>query len=77
MSIIKNDELEKTILDAYYSDYREINGMKILFMVSCKFIDQNILKITNIKVEINVKVNDAIIKIFRELEMQFLNPFVI
>ena len=77
MSIIKNDELEKTILDAYYSDYREINGMKILFMVSCKFIDQNILKITNIKVEINVKVNDSIIKIFRELEMQFLNPFVI
>lgn len=61
-ALSKNDELEKTILDAYYSDYREINGMKILFMVSCKFKDQNILKITNEKVEINVKVNDSIFK---------------
>ena len=61
-ALSKNDELEKTILDAYYSDYREINGMKTPFMGSYKFKDQNILKITTEKVEINVKVNDSIFK---------------
>lgn len=61
-ALSKNDELEKTILDAYYSDYREVNGVKIAFVVSYKFKDQNILKITTEKVEINTKVNDSIFK---------------
>ena len=58
----KNDKLEKTILDAYFLDYRKINGVKIHFMVSYKFEDQNILKITTEKLGINVKVNDSIFK---------------
>ena len=61
-ALSKNDELEKTILDAYFSDYREVNGVKIPFVVSYKFKDQNILKITTEKVEVNVKVDDYIFK---------------
>ncbi len=64
-ALSKNDELEKTILDAYFSDYREVNGVKIPFVVSYKFKDQNILKITTEKVEMNVKVDDSIFK-FKE-----------
>ena len=58
----KNDELEKTILETYFLDYRKINGVKISFVVSYKFEDQNILKITTEKVEINVKVDNSIFK---------------
>ena len=58
----KNDELEKTILETYFLDYRKINGVKIPFVVSYKFEDQNILKITTEKVEINVKVDNSIFK---------------
>ena len=61
-ALSKNDELEKTILDAYFSDYREVNGVKIPFVISYKFKDQNILKITTEKVEMNEKVNDSIFK---------------
>jgi outer membrane lipoprotein-sorting protein len=61
-ALSKNDELEKTILDAFFSDYREVKGVKIPFVVSYKFKDQNILKITTEKVEMNVKVNDSIFK---------------
>lgn len=58
----KNDELEKTILDAYFSDYREVNGVKIPFEVSYKLKEQNILKITTEKMEMNSKVDDSIFK---------------
>jgi len=58
-ALSKNDELEKTILDAYFSDYREVNGVKIPFVVAYKFKDQNILKITTEKVEMNLKVSDS------------------
>ena len=61
-ALSKNDELEKTILDAYFSDYREVNGVKIPFVVSYKLKDQNILKITTEKVEMNLKVEDSIFK---------------
>ena len=61
-ALSKNDELEKTILDAYFTDYREVNGVKIPFVVSYKFKDQNILKITTEKVEMNIKVYDSIFK---------------
>ena len=61
-ALSKNDELEKTILDAYFSDYREVNGVKIPFVVSYKFKDQNILKIKTEKVQINEKVEDSIFK---------------
>lgn len=61
-ALSKNDELEKTILDAYFSDYREVNGVKIPFVVSYKFKDQNILKIKTEKVQINEKVEDFIFK---------------
>ncbi len=59
-ALSKNDELEKTILDAYFSDYQEVNRVKIPFIVSYKFKDQNILKITTEKVEMNKKVDDSI-----------------
>lgn len=55
----KSDELEKTILDAYFSDYREVNGVKITFVVSYRFKDQNILKITTEKVQMNENVVDS------------------
>lgn len=62
MALSKNDELEKTILDAYFLDYREVNGVKIPFVVSYKFKDQNILKITTEKVEMNVQLDSSIFK---------------
>jgi outer membrane lipoprotein-sorting protein len=61
-ALSKNDELEKTILDAYFSDYREINGVKIPFVVSYRFKVQNILKITTERVQMNEKVVDSIFK---------------
>ena len=61
-ALSKNDELEKTILEATFSDYRTMNGVKIPFVVLYQFKGQNILKITTEKVEINADIDDSIFK---------------
>ncbi len=52
-AIAKNEEMENKMLDTYYSDYREINDVKIPFKTISKAGDQTILTITINKIELN------------------------
>ena len=45
-SVSKNEELDSSLVDIFYSDYREINGIKIAYNTVCKVGDQTILTIT-------------------------------
>ena len=54
----KNAELQGTILNITYSDYRDVNGIKIPFRLESKSGDQLILEVTIDKAEINTKISD-------------------
>ena len=58
-AVSKNEEMENKLLDTYYSDYREVNGLKFPFVATSKINDQTILTITVNKIEINVPVPDS------------------
>ena len=45
-SVSKNEELDSSVVDIFYSDYREINGIRIAYNTVCKVGDQAILTIT-------------------------------
>ena len=60
----KNTELQGTILNTLYSDYRIVNGIKIPFKSLSKSNDQLILEITMDKAEVNVAIDS----------MEFLPP---
>ena len=53
----KNTELQGTILNTLYSDYRNVNGIKIPFRSSSKSNDQLILEVTIEKAEANVAID--------------------
>jgi len=55
--ISKNDELDGSMIDIFYSDYREVNGIKIPFKAVTKAGDQTILTITVDKVILNEPVS--------------------
>jgi len=59
-SVSKNAELQNAMLNTLYSDYNEVNGIKIPYKSISKTDDgQMILTITIKKVEINVPVPDS------------------
>ena len=53
----KNAELQGTILKTLYSDYRDVNGIKIPFRSSSKSNDQLILEVTVDKAEMNLPID--------------------
>lgn len=55
----KNPELQGGMLNIYYSDYRDVDGIKIPFETSCELNGQPILHITVIKAAINPPVDDT------------------
>src|SRR5688572_8548789 len=55
----KNAELQGTLLTTLYSDYREVNGIKIPFKSLSKSNDQLILEVTVEKAEVNVTIGDT------------------
>jgi hypothetical protein len=55
----KNAELQGTVLNIMYSDYRDVNGIKIPFKTQSKSGDQMILEVTIDKAEINRKISDS------------------
>ncbi|MFI5218914.1 MAG: hypothetical protein ACHQNT_05440 [Bacteroidia bacterium] len=57
-AVSKNTEMNNAVLDTYYSDYREINGVKFPFSSISKLKEQTILAITIEKIEINVDIPD-------------------
>jgi hypothetical protein len=56
--VSKNTEMQGTILNTWYSDYREVDGIKIPFKSVNKSNDQVILDITIEKVEVNAAISD-------------------
>jgi outer membrane lipoprotein-sorting protein len=55
----KNAELQGTQLTTSYSDYRDVNGIKIPFNALSKSNDQLILEVTIEKAEINATIDDS------------------
>jgi len=53
----KNAELQGTILNTFYSDYRDVDGIKIPFKSLSKSNDQLILEVTVDKAEVNVAID--------------------
>jgi hypothetical protein len=58
-ALSKNAELQGTMLDTFYSDYRNVEGIKIPFKSVNKSNDQLILEISIDKVEANVAIADG------------------
>lgn len=54
----KNAELQGTILNTLYSDYRDVNGIKIPFRSSSKSRDQLILEVIVERAEMNLTIDD-------------------
>lgn len=55
----KNTELQGTMLTTLYSDYRDVNGIKIPFRSLSKSNDQLILEVMIEKAEVNVSIDNA------------------
>jgi len=56
--ISRNEELDNGMINIFYSDYREINGIRIPFKSVSKAGDQTILTVTVEKVNMNEPVSD-------------------
>lgn len=56
--VSKNVELEGAILQTFYSDYRDIEGIKIPFKTICKSNGQMVLTITVSKASLNGLIDD-------------------
>jgi hypothetical protein len=54
----KNTEMKDAVLDTYYSDYREVSGIKFPFNSISKLKEQSILAVTIEKLEINADISD-------------------
>jgi outer membrane lipoprotein-sorting protein len=55
----KNPEMQGAILTTTYSDYREVDGVKIAFKSVSKSNDQIILEVTVSKAEVNTPIDDS------------------
>lgn len=58
-AVSKNEELDSSIVDIFYSDYRLTDGIKIPFKSIVKVNDQTILTITVNKTEINTDIRNS------------------
>ncbi len=56
----KNVELQGTLLNTTYNDYRKVDGIKIPFKSISKSNDQIILEVTVQKAEVNVPIDDSV-----------------
>jgi len=61
-AISKNAELDRSLLDTYYSDYQMVEGIKQPFKMISKIGDQTILTITVQKIQLNTAIDDSIFK---------------
>ncbi len=59
-AISKNAELNNAILDTYFTDYTEVEGIKIPFKTIHKIKDQTVLTVTIKKCELNPSIPDSI-----------------
>src|SRR4030095_13715200 len=59
-AVSKNAELQKAILKIYYSDYRDIGGIKIPFKTVCEADKQKILTIMISKASLDVAIHDQV-----------------
>lgn len=57
-ALSKNTEMKDTMLDTYFSDYREAAGIKLPYYSISKLKEQAILAITINKIEINIDIPD-------------------
>ncbi len=57
-AVSKNAELDKSLLDIFYTDYKIVNGIKIPFVQTHKASGQTILTISIEKGEVNVPIAD-------------------
>lgn len=62
-AVSKNTELQGTMMNIMYSDYRDVNGVKIPFSLKCLSGDQAILEITVEKAELNKKIKSREFKV--------------
>lgn len=56
-AVSKNQEMENSLLDTYYSDYRQINGVKIPYKLTSKTGEQTILTITVSDARLNAAIS--------------------
>lgn len=61
-AVSKNAELDKSLLDTYYSDYKMVEGIKAPFKMISKIGDQTILTITVQKIQLNTAIDESIFK---------------
>ena len=61
-ALSKNAELNNSMLETFYSDYRTVQGLKIPFKSVSKIKEQTILTITIEKVELNVPILSNVFK---------------
>lgn len=61
-AVSKNAELDKSLLDTYYSDYTMVEGIKAPFKMISKIGDQTILTITVQKMQLNTTIDENIFK---------------
>ena len=57
-TLSKNEELDNSMIDIYYSDYKTVQGIKIPFQSVIKIKDQIILTIAVKKVQLNTPIPD-------------------
>ena len=61
-AVSKNTELNNSMLDIYYSDYRTTNGLKQPHKIICRSNGQDILIITVKEMKFNIPVADSLFK---------------
>ena len=61
-AVSKNTELNNSMLDIYYSDYRSTNGLKQPHKIICRSNGQDILIITVKEMKFNIPVADSLFK---------------
>jgi len=59
-AVSKNAELNKAVLETYYSDYREVQGIRIPFKIVHRIKDQVVLTVTVKKCDLNQSIPDDI-----------------
>jgi len=62
-AVSKNAELNNSMLETFYSDYRAVQGLRVPFKSVSKIKQQTILTISIEKVELNVPVQDNVFKL--------------
>lgn len=58
-AITKNEELDGSLLDFYYNNYLNVEGLKFPFEMVSKINDQTILTVTVNEVKLNKPISDA------------------